>query len=181
MSGSVHRNHGFLFTCSLCVGNVPWKCKSVQCCTCYNGAFKLHFVSSSEFNSLSSSHSWSCPSLDHVEFPSPSTRLSRLFLVYPHCIIFSAVSCTYASAMPNSPPNFPLPMQLSLHPHLHTSYLLATLPLNPFFGFFPTLNLRLCFHALSFFPDSLRIFHWNSAGLRARTFELVYFLLLFPG
>ena len=34
MSGNVHPNPGPIFSCSLCAGNVTWRGKSVQCCTC---------------------------------------------------------------------------------------------------------------------------------------------------
>ena len=49
MSGNVHPNPGLIFPCSVCTGNVTWRGKSVQCCTC------------SKFRALGSSHSWSCP------------------------------------------------------------------------------------------------------------------------
>ena len=34
MSGNVHPNPGLIFPCSVCAGNVPWRGKSAQCCTC---------------------------------------------------------------------------------------------------------------------------------------------------
>ena len=34
MSGKVHLNPGPIFPCSVCDGNVTWRGKSVQCCTC---------------------------------------------------------------------------------------------------------------------------------------------------
>ena len=34
MSGNVHPNPGPIFSCSVCAGNVTWRDKSVQCCTC---------------------------------------------------------------------------------------------------------------------------------------------------
>ena len=34
MSGNVYPNLGPIFPCSVCAGNVPWRGKSVQCCTC---------------------------------------------------------------------------------------------------------------------------------------------------
>ena len=34
MSGNVHPNPGSIFPCSVCTGNVTWRGKSVQCCTC---------------------------------------------------------------------------------------------------------------------------------------------------
>ena len=34
MSGNVHPDPGPIFPCSMCAGNVTWRGKSVQCCTC---------------------------------------------------------------------------------------------------------------------------------------------------
>ena len=34
MSGYIHPNPGPIFPCSVCAGNVTWRNKSVQCCTC---------------------------------------------------------------------------------------------------------------------------------------------------
>ena len=34
MSGNVHPSPGSIFPCSVCAGNVIWRGKSVQCCTC---------------------------------------------------------------------------------------------------------------------------------------------------
>ena len=36
MSGNVHPKPGPIFPCSVCAGNVTWRGKSVQCCTCSN-------------------------------------------------------------------------------------------------------------------------------------------------
>ena len=62
MSGNVHPNLGPIFACSVCTGNVTWRGKSVQCCTCSKG---VHLRCSQlflfKFRALESSHSWSCP------------------------------------------------------------------------------------------------------------------------
>ena len=34
ISGNVHLSPGPIFPCSVCTGNVIWRGKSVQCCTC---------------------------------------------------------------------------------------------------------------------------------------------------
>ena len=34
MSGDVHPNFGSIFLCSVCAGNVTWRGRSAQCCTC---------------------------------------------------------------------------------------------------------------------------------------------------
>ena len=36
MSGNVHPNLCPVFSCSVCAGNVTWRGRSVQCCTCTN-------------------------------------------------------------------------------------------------------------------------------------------------
>ena len=35
MSSNGHPNPGPIFPCSVCAGNVTWRGKSVQCCTCF--------------------------------------------------------------------------------------------------------------------------------------------------
>ena len=63
MSGNVHPNPCPVFPCSVCAGNVTWRCRSVQCCTCFKWVhLKCSLLSFSRFRTLGSSHSWSCPS-----------------------------------------------------------------------------------------------------------------------
>ena len=62
MSGNVHPNPCPVFLCSVCAGNVTWRCRSVQCCTCSNWVhLKCSLLSFSRFRTLGSSHYWSCP------------------------------------------------------------------------------------------------------------------------
>ena len=62
MSGNVHPNPGPIFLCSVCVGNVTWRGKSVQCCTCSKWVhLRCSQLSLSKFRALGSSHSWSFP------------------------------------------------------------------------------------------------------------------------
>ena len=64
MSGNVHRNLGPIFPCSVCAGNVTWRGKSVQCCTCSKWVhLRCSQLSISKFRALGSSHSWSWPPL----------------------------------------------------------------------------------------------------------------------
>ena len=64
MSGNVHLNPGPIFPCSVCAGNVTWRGKSVQCCTCSKWVhLRCSQLSLSNFRALGSSHSWSCPLL----------------------------------------------------------------------------------------------------------------------
>ena len=62
MSGNVHPNPNLIFPCSVCTGNVTWRGKSVQCCTCFKWVhLRCSQLSLSQFRALGSSHSWSCP------------------------------------------------------------------------------------------------------------------------
>ena len=62
MSGNVHSNPCPVFPCSVCAGNVTWRGRSVQCCTCFNCVhLKCSLLFFSRFRTLGSSHSWSCP------------------------------------------------------------------------------------------------------------------------
>ena len=63
MSGNVHPNPRPIFPCSVCAGNVTWRGKSVQCCTCSKWVhLRCSQLSLSKFRTLGISHSWSCPS-----------------------------------------------------------------------------------------------------------------------
>ena len=71
MSGNVHPNPGPIFPCSVCAGNVTWRGKSVQCCTCSKWVhLRCSQLSLSKFRALGSSHSWSCPTLRNTVTPS---------------------------------------------------------------------------------------------------------------
>ena len=61
MSGNVYPNLGPIFLCSVCAGNVTWRGKSVQCCTCSKwDHLRCSQLSLSKFRTLDSSQSWSC-------------------------------------------------------------------------------------------------------------------------
>ena len=61
MSGNVHPNPGPIFPCSVCAGNVPWRGKSVQCCTCSKWVhLRCSLLSLSKFRTSGNSRSWSC-------------------------------------------------------------------------------------------------------------------------
>ena len=65
MSGNVHPNLSLIFPCSVCSGNVTWRGRSVQCCTCskwvHFKCFLIKYFSFSRFKTLGSSHFWSFP------------------------------------------------------------------------------------------------------------------------
>ena len=74
MSGNVHPNPGPIFPCSVCAGNVTWRGKSVQCCTCSKWVhLRCSQLSLSNFRALGSSHSWSCPPAVTLLLPPPRT------------------------------------------------------------------------------------------------------------
>ena len=82
MSGNVHPNPGPIFSCSVCAGNVTWRSKSVQCCTCSKWVhLRCSQLSLSKFRALGSSHSWSClPCRNTV---TPPTRIPPLYNLAP--------------------------------------------------------------------------------------------------
>ena len=96
MSGNVHPNPCSIFPSSVCVGNVTWRGRSVQCRTCSNWVYlKCSLLSFSRFRALGSSHSWSCPPYCVPSFfgdPTPTKHcnflLGLLQLVYLHCSIW---------------------------------------------------------------------------------------------
>ena len=103
MSGNVHPNPGPIFPCSVCAGNVTWRSKSVQCCTCSKWVhLRCSQLSLSKFRALGSSHSWSC-------FPCRNT-------VTPS----SDSSDTYTSTVQSDPAS--TDAALTHHPRLQTSY-----------------------------------------------------------
>ena len=95
MSGNIHPNPGPIFLYSVCAGNVTWRGKSVQCCTCSKWVYlRCSQLSLSRIKALGSSHSWSC-------FPCRNT-------VTPS----SDSSDTYTSTVQSGPP------LLMLHSHV---------------------------------------------------------------
>ena len=58
MSGNVNPNPGAVFPCSVCVGNVTWKGRSVQCCICSKWAhLRSSLLFLSRFKTPGSSYS----------------------------------------------------------------------------------------------------------------------------
>ena len=58
MSGNVHPNPGPIYPCLVCAGNVTWRGKSVQCCTCSRWVYlRCSLLSLSKFRALGISHS----------------------------------------------------------------------------------------------------------------------------
>ena len=115
MSGNVHPNPGPIFPCSVCAGNVTWRGRSVQCCTCSKWVhLRCSQLSLSKFKALGSSHSWSChPCSNTVTTSSDSSDM-------------------YTSTVQSDPPllmySCPTLVSKPLIPHLSVLYLL---PLPP--------------------------------------------------
>ena len=61
MSGNGYPNPGPIFAYSVCAGNVTWRGKSVQCCTCSKWVhLRCSQLSLSKFRTLDSFYFWSC-------------------------------------------------------------------------------------------------------------------------
>ena len=103
MSGNVYPNPGPIFSCSVCIGNVTWRGKSVQCCACSKWVhLRCSQLSLSKFRALGSSHSWSCPPCRITVTPSSDS------------------SDMYTSTVQSSPVS--ANAAFSPHPRLQTSY-----------------------------------------------------------
>ena len=128
MSGNVHPNPGPIFPCSVCAGNVTWRGKSVQCCTCSKWVhLRCSKLSLSNFRALGSSHSWSCfPCRNTVTPSSDSSDMytSTVQSVPPPTLLMLHSRVTLVSEPPI--PLLPIlsPLPLPLH---HRSLLLAVL------------------------------------------------------
>ena len=175
MNGNVHPNTCPVFPCLVCTGNVTWLGRSVQCCTCSNWFYlKCSLLSFSRFRTLGSSHSWSYPPCCVPAFfgyPTPTGTVTS----------FSDFSSWYTFTAQSGP--------LLLMQHTH-----STLAFKPHIFFPPTLYLlllhphhRLMLLAVSLYlllllplPDSLSVLQWNAGGLRARSTELLHFILSHP-
>ena len=104
MSGNVHPNTCSVFPCLVCAGNVTWRGRSVQCCTCSNWVhLECSLLSFSRFRTLGSSHFWSFPPCFFGRFYTYQQcdfLLGLLQLVYLHCSIWP--SSANAALAPHS-------------------------------------------------------------------------------
>ena len=159
MSSNVHPNPCLVFPCLVCTGNVTWRCRSVQCCTCSNWVhLKCSLLSFSKLRTLGSSHSWifspcffwRSHTYQHCDF-----LLGLLQLVYLHCSIWS-IRPPSANASPAPHPRLQTSYPFSAH-LVSSSSAPAPLPRDPgCFSLPPASSSSL---------DSLRDLQWNAGGL----------------
>ena len=133
MSGNVHPNPGPIFSCSVCAGNMTWRGKSVQCCTCSKWVhLRCSQLSLSNFRALGSSHFW--------RFPFCRNTVT-------HSLDSSSM---YTSTVQSGPPS--TDAALTRHPRLQISYPPSAHSISP--CSWPSVYTS-CFLS---FPDSLRVF-----------------------
>ena len=136
----------------------------MQCCTCSKWVhLRCSQLSLSNFRALGSSHSWSCPPCHNTV--TLSLDSSGMYT----STVQSGPPSTYAALLP--------------HPRLQTSYPPSAHSISPSSA--PSPPSLAPGHpsmppASSPPPDSLRVLQWNAGGLRARSTELLHFLLSHP-
>ena len=155
MSGNVHPNPG---PCSVCTGNVTWRGKSVQCCTCSKWVhLRCSQLSISKFRALGSSHSWSCRNTVTSSSDSSGMYTSTVQSGPSLLMLYSCPTLIFKPLILNPPILYFLPLPLISVP--------CSWP--PFYASSPP-------------PDSLRALQWNAGGLRTRSTELLHFLSTHP-
>ena len=167
MSGNVHSNLGLIFPCSVCAGNVTWRGKSVQCCTCSKWVhLRCSQLSLSEFRTLDSSHFSSCPpccvptrNTVTLSWESSDTYTSTVQSILPLLMLHSRPTLVFKLLISRQS----ILYLLSLPPPHRPLLLAVLLRLLPIFTL-----------------DSLRVLQWNAGGLRARSTELFHFLSSHP-
>ena len=102
MTGNVHPNPGPILPSSVCAGNVTWRGKLVQRCTCSKVHLRCSQLFLSKFRALGISHSWKCPSFRNTVTP------------------FSDSSDMYTFTVQSDLPS--TNVALSPHPRFQTSY-----------------------------------------------------------
>ena len=149
MSGNVHPNPGPILPCSVCAGNVTWRGKSVQCCTCSKWVhLRCSQLSLSNFRAPGSSHSWSCLPCRNTVTP------------------YSDSSDTYTSTVQSGLPS--TDAALSHHPRLQTYYPPSAHSISPSSAPSPLSLAPDHFSTPPVFSppsDSLRVLQWNAGGL----------------
>ena len=123
MSVNIHPNPGPIFPCSVCAGNVTWRGKSVQCCTCSKWVhLRCSQLFLSNFRALGSSHSWSFPPAVTLRLPPRTPPTSIVQSGPPLLMLHSRPTLVSKPLIPRRT----ILYLLSLPPH-HRPLLLAVL------------------------------------------------------
>ena len=152
-------------------GNVTWRGRSVQCCTCSKWVhLKCLLLSFSTFRTLGSSHSWSFPPCGVPAF-GDFTPIKTVISSSDSSSLYISTAQSgplYANAAllphPRLQSFIPFPLTLYVLPH-HDFILLAV-----------SFDLLLPF----LLHDSIRVLQWNASGLRTRSTELLHFISSHP-
>ena len=178
ISGNVHSNPCPVLSCSMCAGNVTWRGRSMQYCTCSNWVhLKCSLFSFSRFRTLGSSHFWSYPACCVPAFfgdPTPTSTVTS-----------SSDSSSWYTSTAQSGPSDPLLLIQHTHP---------ILAFKSFILFPPTLyplrlnrHQRLMLLTVSLYlllplllPNSFRVLQWNAGSLQSRSTELLHFISSHP-
>ena len=135
MSGNVHPKPGPTFPCSVCAGNVAWRGKSVQCCTCSKWVHqRCSQISLFKFRALGRSYSWSFPpcrntvthSTDSSDMYTSTVKSDPLLLM-----VHSRVTLVFKPLIPHLPTLYLLPLPLHRRPLLLAVLLRLLPPLLP--------------------------------------------------
>ena len=158
----------------MCTGNVTWRGRSVQCCTCSNWFhLKCSLLSFARFRTLGSFHSWSYPSCCVPAFFGDPTSTSTL--------TSSSCSSSWYTSTAQYGPSGLLLLMLHSHPTLAfkplilfppTLYLLALRPHHRLMLLTVSLYLLLPLPFLNF----LRVLQWNAGDFLARSTKLQHFI-----
>ena len=143
VSGNVYPNPCPVFPCLVCAGNVTWRRRSVQCCTCSNRVhLNCSLLSFSRFRTLGSSHSWSFPPCCGPAFFGDSTpTITVTFTLDSSSCSIRPIWASFANAALAFKPLILFPPTLYIFPlHFHhrlmllavSLYLLLLLPLPNF-------------------------------------------------
>ena len=135
MSGKVHPNPDPIFPCSVCAGNVTWRGKSVQCCTCSKWVhLRCSQFSLFKFRALGSSHFWSCLPCHNTVTPSSDSSDMYTSTVQsgpPLLMLHSRVTLVSKPPIPLLPILYPFPLPLHHRPLLLAVLLRLLPPLLP--------------------------------------------------
>ena len=136
MSGNVHPNPGPIFPCSVCAGNVTWRGKSVQCCTCSKWVhLRCSQLSLSKFRALGSSHSWGCLPCRNTVTPSSDSSDTYTSTVQsappPLLMLHSRITLVSKPHISHLPILYLLPLPLHHRPLLLVIFLCLLPPLLP--------------------------------------------------